>query len=126
MKKTLFAVTLFLGAFVRNGSAQVVVNKDSLSLVNRLTRDREKLTKLQSQVEPQRKEKEDDAIQAQKAADENRRAAERLSGDPQSRKLARRADNAASDARSDAKKARKSADKLDDLQKDIRDLSESI
>lgn len=107
-------------------SAQVTVNKDSLSLVKKLTDDKEKLLKLQSQVNDRTNEKEETASKARQSADENRRAAERLTDDPQDKKLARRADNAASDARSDANKARRASERLDDLRKDIRDLTDRI
>jgi septal ring factor EnvC (AmiA/AmiB activator) len=103
-----------------------MVNKDSLSLVSKIQADQEKLTKLQNSVPNAEKEKKQTAEQAQESADDNRKAANKLSDDPQDRKLARRADNEASDARDDAKKARKAADHLEDLNKDIRNLTERI
>ena len=114
-----FAVTL-------SAEAQIRVNKDSLSLVKQLTDNKAKLLKLQSQVSDRTKEKEETAARAQQSADENRKAANSLSGDPQNSKLAKRADNLASDARSDAKSARKAAERLDDLNKDIRDMTDKI
>jgi hypothetical protein len=122
--------TLFIGffclLFMLSASSQIVVNKDSLSLVRKLTADKEKLLKYQSQVADRTREKEETAAKAQQSADENRQAAIKLTNDPQDRKLARVADNAASSARSDAKKARKAADRFDDLNKDIRDLTDKI
>ena len=118
---------LLLGFFIGlSASAQIVANKDSLSLVKKLTSDREKLLKAQSQVADRTKEKEESAAKAQQSADENRQAANKLSNDPQSSKLAKQADNSASDARSDAKKARKAAQRLDDLNGNITDLTKKI
>ena len=124
MKKSiLIAFGVLCFGFV--ASAQMV-NKDSLSLVSKINSDKEKLAKLQNSVDEKTRLKQQTANKAQESADENRTAANKLSNDPQDKKTARRADNAASDARSDAKKARKAADQLDDLNKDIRNLTERI
>jgi DNA repair exonuclease SbcCD ATPase subunit len=123
MKKSiLIAFGVLCFGFV--ASAQMV-NKDSLSLVSKINSDKEKLAKLQNSVDEKTRLKLQTANKAQQSADENRTAANQLSNDAQE-KTARRADNAASDARSDAKKARKAADQLDDLNKDIRNLTERI
>jgi hypothetical protein len=106
-------------------SAQAV-NKDSLSLVEKLGKDKDKLVRLQSTIEEKEKAKKETADKAQESADDNRKAANKLSNDPQDRRLARRADNRAGDAKSDAKAARRAADDLDDLHKDIRNLIERI
>jgi len=126
MKIHLLWLSFVFLEFAHPASAQISVNKDSLSLVKKLTTDKEKLLKLQGQVDDRTKEKEQTAAKAQQSADENRQAANKLSNDPQDSRLARRADNSASDARSDAKKARKAAESLDDLNKDIRKLTERI
>jgi predicted nucleic acid-binding Zn-ribbon protein len=124
-KKGLFLSLLGLSFFRFEASAQVV-NKDSLTLVSKINADKEKLAKLQSTVPQAMKEKEETAVQAQESADDNRKAASKLSNDPQNSKLARKADNEASDARSDSRKARKAADRLENLNKDIRNLAERI
>lgn len=103
-----------------------MVNKDSLSLVSKIAADKEKLAKLQATVPQAAKDKEETAVQAQESADDNRKAASRLSNDPQNSKLARKADNQAGDARNDSRKARKAADRLETLNKDIRNLTEKI
>ena len=126
MKIYLLSLSFVALAFALPASAQVRVNKDSLSLVKKLTEDKEKLLKLQGQVDDRTKEKDQTAAKAQQSADENRQAANKLSNDPQDSKLARRADNSASDARSDAKKARKAAERLDELNKDIRKYTERV
>lgn len=125
VKKSLVLSLLGLLLFGLSAPAQTV-NKDSFSLVSKINNDKEKLAKLESTVAEKTKEKEQTAVQAQESADDNRRAANRLSDDPQDKKLARKADNGASDARSDAKKARKAADRLEELQKDIRNMKEKI
>jgi hypothetical protein len=81
---------------------------------------------MKASIPEKEKAKAETAEQAQKSADDNRKAANKLSNDPQDRKLARRADRSASDARDDAKKARIAADDLEDLYKDIRKLTERI
>jgi len=125
MKKSLVLSLLGMVCFGLAAHAQMV-NKDSLSLVSKIQSDQEKLTKLQNSVPDAEKAKKQTAEQAQESADDNRKAANKLSDDPQDRKLARRADNEASDARSDAKKARKANDNLEELNKDIRNLTERI
>jgi len=124
-KKGLFLVLLAFLSFGLAASAQIV-NKDSLSLVSKIQSDKEKLVKLQNSVAEKTKEKLTAAEQAQESADDNRKAANKLSNDPQDKKLARKADHDASDARSDAKSARKAADRLEQLNMDIRDLTERI
>lgn len=128
MKKTFnkwLLALLPITAFTARSTAQSV-NKDSLSLVNKISEDREKLAKLQATIPEKEKAKAETAQQAQRSADDNRKAANRLSNDPQDRKLARRADREAGDARSDAKKARSASDDLDDTYKDIRKLTSRI
>jgi predicted nucleic acid-binding Zn-ribbon protein len=100
--------------------------KQIIKLQAKISEDSAKLVKFNSLVADYEKQKRETAEQAQQSADDNKRAAEKLSNDPQDRKLARRADNAASDARSDAKKARVAADKLDDLNLDIKKLTKQL
>lgn len=119
---------LFLSFFLSFGlmaSAQFM-NKDSLSLVSKINTDKGKLAKLQGSIADRTKEKQQAAVQAQESADDNRTAANRLSNDPQDKKLARKADNGAADARDNAKKARKANDRLEELNKEIRNLTEKI
>jgi predicted nucleic acid-binding Zn-ribbon protein len=100
--------------------------KQIIKLQAKVSEDSAKLVKFNSLMPDFEKQKKQTADQAQQSADDNKTAAERLSNDPQDRKLARKADNAASDARSDAKKARVSADKLDDLDQDIKKLAKQL
>lgn len=124
-KKGLVLSLLGLLFFSLEVSAQVV-NKDSLSLVSKINADKAKLAKLQSAVPQAVKEKEETALQAQESADNNRKAANKLSTDPENSKLARQADNKAGDAHNDSRKARKAMDRLETLNKDIRNLTEKI
>jgi cell division protein FtsL len=101
-------------------------NKDSLSLVSKISSDEAKLARLESQVAEKTKDKNDAADRAQQSAKENAEAAKRLDRDPQDKKRARKSDNAASDARSDAKKARIAANNLDKLNNDIARLRDKI
>lgn len=125
MRKSLLLTIMGVVFFSVVSSAQIF-NKDSLKLAERIRDDQEKLTRLQNSVSDKTKDKQETAQKAQESASDNQKAANKLSGDPQDKKLARRADHAASDARSDAKNARKAADRLDDLNKDIRNLTEKI
>ena len=100
--------------------------KQIIKLQAKVSEDSAKLVKFNSLMPDFEKQKRQTADQAQQSANDNKTAAERLSNDPQDRKLARKADNAASDARSDAKKARVAADKLDDLNQDIKKLTKQL
>src|SRR4051812_24708890 len=90
MKKNLFSFVIVFFAFFSLASAQVS-NKDSLSLVNKIASGKEKLVKLEASVAGKEKDKKETAVQAQESADDNRKAAGKLSDDPQDKKLARRA-----------------------------------
>jgi hypothetical protein len=100
--------------------------KQIIKLQAKISEDSAKLVKFNSLLTDYEKQKKETAEQAQQSADDNKRAAEKLSNDPQDRKLARKADNAASDARSDAKKARLAAVKLNDLNQDIKKLTKQL
>jgi hypothetical protein len=102
------------------------VNKDSLSLANKISADKEKVTKLQGSISDKEKLMQATADQAQESADNNRKAANKLSDNPQDKRLAKKADQSASTAREDSKKARNAADDLDNIHKEIRSLSEKI
>lgn len=113
---------LFLGMSV---SAQKV-NTDSLSLVSKISADQLKLGKLQNQLEQKTKNDLEASEQAQKSANDNVTAADKLSDNPANRKLARKANNKAGDAKSDARNARKESNRLDKLNKDIQYLKNRI
>ena len=102
------------------------INTDSLALISKISSDKLKLGKFQNEIEQKTKNKMDASIQAQKSANANTDAANKLSDDPQNKKLARKADNKAGDARSEARNARKEERRLDNLNKDIRDLKNKI
>ncbi|HEX6430317.1 MAG TPA: hypothetical protein VF008_21645 [Niastella sp.] len=125
MQKVWLLTAMGLLFFCMSISAQIV-NKDSLSLVSKISADQLKLGKLQNQVEQKTKDQQDASSDAQRSADRNSTAADRLSDDPENKKLARRANKRAGDARSDARSARKEGDRLDDLHKDIRNTKKRI
>ena len=101
-------------------------NTDSLKLVVKISEDQLKLGKLENQVGGKTKVKNEAADQAQVSADANTNAAERLSNDPQDKKLAKKADRKAGDAKSDARRARKDTERLDDLNHNIEALESRI
>src|ERR1700749_3504051 len=93
--KSSFVIFLFCG--IHGASAQPA-NRDSLKLANRISADKEKLAKWKGDLPDAEKAKKETADKAQESADDNRKAANKLSNDPQNKKLARRADRDASDA----------------------------
>jgi hypothetical protein len=124
MKNLSFTIVFML--LLAGGLSAQIVNKDSLSLVKKIEADKEKLATLKSSVPDAEDQKRRTADRAQESADDNRKAASKLSDDPQDRQLARKASNAADDAKSDSRKARKAVDHLEGLNRDIRDLAERI
>jgi hypothetical protein len=125
MQKILLLTTIGLLFFYMFSSAQQI-NADSLSLVSKINADQLKLDKLQSQLEQKTKDKQDALASAQKSANKNSTAADKLSDNPHNKKLARKANKKAGNAKSDARKARKASDRLDKLQKDIQDVKNRI
>ncbi len=107
-------------------TAQNAGDKRIIKLQAKISEDSVKLVKFQSMVSPFEKEKSQTADNAQQSADDNKKAAERLSNAPQDKRLARNAHNAATDAKRDARKARVAADKVDDLDSDIRKLTNQL
>jgi hypothetical protein len=125
MQKVLLLTSIGLLFFCLPVFAQKV-NTDSLSLVSKISADQLKLGKLQSQLEQKTKNKQDASERAQKSANANSNAADKLNDNPENKKLARKANNKASDAKSDSRNARKESDRLDNLNKDIQDLKKRI
>jgi hypothetical protein len=125
MKKVFLLTSIGLLSFCLSVSAQNV-NTDSLSLVSKISADQLKLGNLQNQLEQKTKNQQDASEQAQKSANENSTAADRLSDHPENRKLARRANNKAGNARSDSRSARKESASLDKLNKEILHLKNKI
>src|SRR5579864_8108804 len=87
MRKHYFILVLGL-AYLQPSSAQGA-NKDSITLVNKINGYKDKLAQLQAQLPDRKKEMEQTATKAQEAADDNRTAANRLSNEPDDKKLAR-------------------------------------
>lgn len=102
------------------------VNTDSLAIVSKISGYQLKLGKLQNTVNKKTNDMQNDSLQAQQAAAANATAANTLSANPQDKKDARQADNAAGTAKSDARKARKAKNRLDDVNKEILDLQNKI
>jgi len=125
MQKVLLLTSIGLLFFCMSVSAQKV-NTDSLSLVSKISADQLKLGKLQNQLEQKTKNKQAASEQAQKSANENSNAANKLNNHPENKKLARKANNKAGDAKSDSRNARKESNRLDKLNKDIQDLKNRI
>lgn len=101
-------------------------DKDVIEMQAKIGEDSAKLVKLKGMVSQFEKDKDNAANQAQQSADANKSAADKLSNDPQDKKLAKKANKAAETAKSDAKKARQASDKLDDLNKDIKKLTKEL
>jgi len=125
MKKALLLTSIGLLFLYMSVSAQKV-NTDSLSLVSKISADQLKLGKLQNQLEQKTKNKQDASDQAQRSANDNSNAADKLRDEPGNKKLARKANNKAGDAKSDSRNARRESDRLDNLNKDIQVLKNRI
>ena len=125
MQKVLLLTSIGLLFFCLSVFAQKV-NTDSLSLVSKISTDQLRLGKLQNQLEQKTKNKEDASAQAQKSANENSAAADKLRDNFDDKKLARKANNKAGNAKSDSRNARIQSDRLDKLNKDIQDLKNRI
>lgn len=124
MKKLLLLIPVGLLFFCMSISGQV--NTDSLSLISEISRDQLKLGKLQNQLKQQINDKKDASDKAQYSANENSTAADKLSDNPDNKKLARKAKNRAGDAKRDSRNARSESENLDKLNKDIQDLENRI
>ena len=125
MKKALYLIPIGMLLFCASVTAQQV-NIDSLSLIAQIGQDQLELGKLQNMVYQKTLNKEGAALKSQSSANDNADAAERLSNDPDNKKLANDASNKAGDAKSDAKNSRKQSGKLDDLNQKIMDLKTKI
>jgi hypothetical protein len=124
MKKILILTSAVVFSLSTSTFAQV--NTDSLDIISKISKYQLQLGKLQNTVNQKTYNKQNDSLLAQQSAAKNSVAANTLSSDPQNKKDARQADNAASDAKSNARKARKAADRLEDVQKNILDLQNKI
>jgi hypothetical protein len=102
------------------------VNTDSLSIVSDISRDQLKLGKLKNQLEQQENNNLMASEKAQSSANQNSTAADKLKDNPDSKKLARKANNSAGDARKDSRSARKESKMLDKLNRDIVYLENRI
>lgn len=125
MQKVLLLTSIGLLFFCISTFAQKV-NTDSLSLVSKISTDQLRLGKLQNQLEQKTKNKDDASEQAQKSANENSAAADKLRDNSDNKKLARKANNKAGNAKSDSRNARRESNRLDELNKDIQDLKNRI
>jgi len=100
--------------------------KQSLEVSARINDRKIQLAKLENSLDKKSREVESTALDAQKAADENTKAAGKLSGDPQDKTLAKKARKAANAAERSAKKARNASDDLAGLKKDIESMKNKI
>jgi len=125
MQKVLLLTSIGLLFFCISTFAQKV-NTDSLSLVSKISTDQLRLGKLQNQLEQKTKNKEDASEQAQKSANENLAAADKLRDNSDNKKLARKANNKAGNAKSDSRNARRESNRLDELNKDTQEVKNRI
>lgn len=98
------------------------VNTDSLKLLAKISEDKVKLGKLINQVDDKTKNKLNASVEAQKSANDNAKAALKLTDDPENKKLAKNAENKADDAKVDSRDARKEVRKYEKLNDEIRKL----
>jgi len=124
MKRLLSLTLAGIVLFSLSGFAQV--NTDSLTIVAKISKYQLELGKLQNTIAKKTNTKQNDSLIAQQSANANATAANSLSANPQDKKDARQADNAASTAKGDSRRARKAADRLDNLNKNILELQIKI
>ncbi|HEV2353587.1 MAG TPA: hypothetical protein VGR89_05055 [Puia sp.] len=124
MTMSMIAASVFMG--VGTFAQGKPYDQAAIEKQARIGEDSAKLARLMAMVPQYEKDKQNAADQAQQSADANKSAADKLSNDPQDKKLAKKADKAASLARSDARKAREASDKLDDLNKEIKKLTREL
>lgn len=103
----------FISASAQNG------NVDSLNLATKISVDSSKLLMLQHKLADALVDQQTADANAQEQASHNADAAGDLSADPDSKKLARKANRDAGQAMSAAKKARKAGDEVTSLNRDI-------
>lgn len=125
MQKLLVLIPVVMLLFCNALFAQVD-NADSLALVAKIEADQVKLNDLQLQLEQRMKSKQEAMEKAQRSANENAAAADKLSNNPRHRRLAKRADKKAGEARRDAKDARIETEKVNRLNKNIRATEKRI
>lgn len=125
MQKLLVLIPVVMLLFCNALFAQVP-NADSLSLVTKIEADQLKLNDLQVQLEQRMKIKQEAMEKAQRSANENAAAADKLSNDPKHKRLAKKADRKASEARKYAKDARIETQRVDKLNKNIRAAKKRI
>jgi hypothetical protein len=125
MQKLLVLIPVVMLLFCNVLFAQVD-NADSLALVAKIEADQVKLNDLQVQLEQRMKSKQEAMEKAQRSANVNASAADKLSNNPKHKRLAKKADKKASEARKDAKDARIETDKVEKLNKKIRSTKKRI
>ncbi len=125
MKKTLLLTSIGM-LLICSGAFAQQANTDSLTLVSKISKDQLKLGELQNEIAQKTTNKQNASEKAQKSADDNSAAANKLSDNPDDKKLARKADNKAGDAKSDARNSRKETRRLDSLNKEIKELQDKI
>jgi len=115
-----------VSAAAQSDSIRPVTNKRVAALIAKVAQDSGKLIRYKGMVPELELQRKNADSAAQLSADDNKRAADRLVEDPQSKKLSRRAKSAARIARNDSQKARTAANKLDRLHKDINKASQKL
>jgi hypothetical protein len=108
-----FMLVAFTSASAQTG------NIDSLNMATKISVDSSRLLMLQHKLADATIDKQAADANAQEQASQNANAAGDLSSDPDSKKLARKANREAGQAMSAAKKARKAGDEVTSLSRDI-------
>ncbi|SEJ39364.1 hypothetical protein SAMN05216327_109220 [Dyadobacter sp. SG02] len=122
----LLAFPLTAQVISKDSLANLKEQKQMLEIGKRLNDNKMELAKLENERDGKVAAVTQTSENAQKSADANKEAADKLGEESQDRKLARRANNSAGSAKSDAKKARKAGYSLEKLDNDINALKASI
>ena len=113
-------------AVSRDSITTLKQQKEAIVISKRINDNKLKLAKLENTVEKKTLNVETTGIEAQKSANTNGQAADKLTNDAQDKKLANDASKSAKEAKHDAKQARKAASSLENLKKDIESLKSKI
>jgi predicted nucleic acid-binding Zn-ribbon protein len=100
--------------------------KEAIAISKRINDNKIKLAKLQNTVGKAEQNVQTTGDDAQKSANTNGAAADKLTTDAENKKLAGDASKSAKEAKHDAKQARKASANLENLRKDIESLKSKI
>jgi len=122
----LISVSLSAQVVSRDSISILKQQKEALEIGKRINDNKLKLAKLENSLEKETQNVQNTSVEAQKSADNNGEAANKLTNDAENKKLAGDASKSAKEAKHDAKQARKASSSLESLNKEIESLKSKI